>query len=187
MCDYNNNFCHCDDLCFYYDILQKNNKELKKLICKYILLIESWICILTEIAKYGNVPIDQKIIIIPDELYYLVKNLIPKKCSKHHCSCSDHEYELDPRGKGFYVLCVTDCKCNVKCDWHNVCKKQYKYKLKHISMACLAKYCLCHGGFDYLVYDDILFTIGPNFDINVKINQYVGFKVFFEILITLLE
>jgi hypothetical protein len=197
--------CNCDDICFYYGMLKKHNKILAELLHKYIEILENYICLLQQLSRFGQTVPDKmnEVIVIPDELFYLVKNLIPKKCNHHNCadSCADgcadgcsDDYDVDPRGKAFYIICIdpyvgkTDMctdRNNRKCD-RSDCGKTLSYRLKNISMACMAKYFNKQCVQEYLCPCDILFNVDDNFSIDNKINQYIGFKLFFRELLELL-
>lgn len=156
--------CDRDDVCFYYNLLKKHNDELKKKLLYYIPILESYICILTNIQSHGINKFDHKLIDISDELYNLIKSLISSHCEK----CCDTPII----GLGVYLLHVRS-KC-----------RKYKYSFKRQNMACIATYCKPDGTVGYLKYKDILNLEGENMD--EKINKLIGFKRFFQHLVDII-
>lgn len=104
------------------------------------------------------------------------------KCDKYDkCENCDQCDKCDKCKK-----CNTYSACN-KCNDHDKYTMCNKYNLKHVNLACLAKYQNEKCEYDYLQYSDILCIQDENFNIDRKINQYIGFKIFFSTIIELLD
>lgn len=178
--------CECANICMCYKMLKKHNESLCKIIKKHISTIESFICALNIIADHDMSNHDNVGIEVQQDLIGLIKNLIPKKCTNDpkkendlHCHCTDLCYELEEDYSAFYVIDFRTCndKYGRKC----------KCKLKYISLACLARFQNEKCEYEFLCSDDILFNPTDNIGIQRKVNQYIGFKNFFETIIELLD
>jgi phosphomannomutase len=186
--------CLCSDICYYYDILLRHNTELKRILCKYIDVIEIYICTLSDIQYDGVKILNPDALKPPQELLDLIHGLLAD-VPNPLCGSNDNNVmkdidntnskELNEKKYSVFSLYISEEKekCNndeknnknifIKCK-KGTHKKIYKYIFERKDVSCIAKYCDKNGNVLQLKANDIFFCS----DINEQVNKYVGFKHF---------
>lgn len=184
--------CFCKDVCYYYKILIRHNTELKKMLCKYIDVVEMYICTLSGVQKENIKIIDPCLIQPPSELLEVIHGLLSNHNNDDNCDNGNNEnrdcYNDDTDSIGdnernkysVFILLVQECNdgCNKQC------KNQCRYSFKRKNIAHIAKYCDKYGNVVQLC-NDISTHINDS-NISDQINKYIGFKQFLQDLIEIL-
>jgi hypothetical protein len=173
--------CLCNDICYYYELLIRHNTELKKSLCKYINVVEAYICTLSGIRDESIRMIDPNLIKPPSELIEVAHNLLTDNDDYMiECECNDEKNKYT-----VFVLVIYECENSNENRCNKSCNRSCSYVFKKKNVSCLAKYCDKYGNMVQLCAEDIPTNVCGS-SVNEQINKYIGFKQFLQDLVEVL-